>query len=594
MRRLLGNLILSLTVSVLLLGSLEGVSRLLEERKPQPERAEYLWDWEAQWEGDFYTLASDESGWPPGAEFNGDGVRDRAHAVEKPEDTWRVVFLGDSVTFGDGNAPAEAYPQQLQAKLDDEGRRVEVFNVALWGWSTRQQRFAYERIARKYAPDQVVLAVCLNDIPEMQNNLARPPRWLAELHRRSALARRLIAAERREIASVEELFAEEGSPRVERAFTLFFDEVRHLRDAARSDKAQFSLLVLPFLFQLEPGAPAPSVQERIRQFCRSEQIPCFDPLPEMRAGGRSLFNDYDHLSPEGGRFIAEWIGKSGLLPRTPSADEVLAAHLGSGAGTLRLLLGALSAHDVSVRAGAAWRLGRNGQEASVVIAHLEKALATDESEVVRSAAARSLGRFGSAARGAVPSLLQALADPRQAVRWAAADSLHPIGVDPAYGQELADNTRNPDPYVRAFATFTLGALGAEAGEAAVPALVETLKREGGAGRSGAAAALARLGPAASGAVPALIEELRHTDPARRWRAARALGRIGTAAAPAVDGLLVTLADPEPSVRLQSARALGRIGEDARAAIPGLVRALEDPDPDVKQEALAALSRIPAR
>ena len=48
-------------------------------------------------------------------------------------------------------------------------------NVALWGWSTRQERTAWQRIARGYQPDQAVLAVCLNDIPELQNNLARPP-----------------------------------------------------------------------------------------------------------------------------------------------------------------------------------------------------------------------------------------------------------------------------------------------------------------------------------------------------------------------------------------------------------------------------------
>ena len=62
-------------------------------------------------------------------------------------------------------------------------------NVALWGWSTRQERIAWQRIARGYRPDAAVLAVCLNDIPELFNNLSRPPRWLAALHARSALVR---------------------------------------------------------------------------------------------------------------------------------------------------------------------------------------------------------------------------------------------------------------------------------------------------------------------------------------------------------------------------------------------------------------------
>ena len=41
--------------------------------------------------------------------------------------------------------------------------------------------------------DAVIVAVCLNDIPELQNNLTRPPAWLSALHGRSALVRRLLA-----------------------------------------------------------------------------------------------------------------------------------------------------------------------------------------------------------------------------------------------------------------------------------------------------------------------------------------------------------------------------------------------------------------
>ena len=132
------NVLLGLGVTAFLLGGVEGVCRVLERRHPAPAVADYLWDWEKQWDGDFYTVSSDAVGWPPHEEFNGDGLRDRAHPVEKAEGTWRVVALGDSVTMGAGIQPQEAYPQALQAILDAAGRRVEVLNVALPGWSTRQ------------------------------------------------------------------------------------------------------------------------------------------------------------------------------------------------------------------------------------------------------------------------------------------------------------------------------------------------------------------------------------------------------------------------------------------------------------------------
>src|SRR6185503_5391297 len=118
---------------------------------------------------------------------NKEGLRDREHVVEKPKGVLRVACLGDSVTLGWGIPPESAYPQQLQDRLDARGLDAEVLNIALGGWTTRQELIAYRRIARRYHPDQVILGICLNDIPEMQNNLSRPPRWLTGLFRRSAL-----------------------------------------------------------------------------------------------------------------------------------------------------------------------------------------------------------------------------------------------------------------------------------------------------------------------------------------------------------------------------------------------------------------------
>ena len=67
----------------------------------------------------------------------------------------RLVFLGDSVTMGDKIEAREALPQTLAQRFERQGRRIEVFNVALWGWSTRQERIAYERLIRPFQPDQV-------------------------------------------------------------------------------------------------------------------------------------------------------------------------------------------------------------------------------------------------------------------------------------------------------------------------------------------------------------------------------------------------------------------------------------------------------
>jgi lysophospholipase L1-like esterase len=315
-KAVLQNVALAAVTSAVFLGALELGARLVE--KPTPAAApvaDYIWDWREKMPGDFYVIRSEAVGWPPWEEINADGLRDRTHPTEKPPGRARLVALGDSVTLGAGIAPAEAYPQQLEALLRREGRLVDVMNVGLWGWSTRQERLAYERIVRRYRPDRVILAVCLNDLPELQNNLARPPVWLAALFRGSALVRRLVNAQGREIQNVEQMFTEPEAPRVREAYTRFFAEVEALRDAVRKDGAAFGLAVFPFRFQVLPGAPAPLAQREIEGFCRRSSIPFLDLLPVLKPLGEGGFVDYDHLSALGAARTAEALAASDLVPR---------------------------------------------------------------------------------------------------------------------------------------------------------------------------------------------------------------------------------------------------------------------------------------
>ena len=310
---------------------LEGTARLVERRRPpRAEVADYIWDWDEKMPGGFYVMKTDAAGWPPWEEFNGDGLRDRTRSREKPDLVRRVAILGDSVTLGAEIRPEEAYPRVLESRLRQQGRPVEVMNVALWGWSTRQERIAWQRIARRYHPDTALLAVCLNDIPELFNNLSRPPRWLAALHARSALVRLLVDAEGREIDSVERLFREPDSARVRQALDRFFEEVRALRRDVEADGARFAVIVFPFRFQVEKGAPPAVVQERIAAFCASEKLRCLDLLPAIahaRTGGLRRLRPPDaRRGGADGRDAA----RQRAAPRGGAAPEVVARALGAG------------------------------------------------------------------------------------------------------------------------------------------------------------------------------------------------------------------------------------------------------------------------
>jgi HEAT repeat protein len=113
------------------------------------------------------------------------------------------------------------------------------------------------------------------------------------------------------------------------------------------------------------------------------------------------------------------------------------------------------------------------------------------------------------------------------------------------------------------------------GRAAVPALVEALKRDDPAVVSGAIAALGRMGKTSEPAAPALAEFLRK-DPSLAWPAARALCSIGPnakAAIPAVNAIVADASQPV-SRRAMAAIVPGFVGPEARACVPTFVDVLK--------------------
>jgi lysophospholipase L1-like esterase len=102
---------------------------------------------------------------------NKEGFRDDEYAVKKPKNTFRILVLGDSITFGH-NIPeaADIYHNVLERTLNKDiereypGRRYEVIGIAAPGYDIYTELGILKKKGLKYAPDLVIFGYCLNDM----------------------------------------------------------------------------------------------------------------------------------------------------------------------------------------------------------------------------------------------------------------------------------------------------------------------------------------------------------------------------------------------------------------------------------------------
>jgi lysophospholipase L1-like esterase len=122
-------------------------------------------------------------------------ARGYREATEDPpaDDVYRVLLVGDSITFGFNVDQGKAFDRGLMTRLAERypGRRVDVINAAVPGWSWLQGLRFLETEGLALEPDLVVIGHGTNDrfFPATSTDIERMPppsgprRWFAELMR---------------------------------------------------------------------------------------------------------------------------------------------------------------------------------------------------------------------------------------------------------------------------------------------------------------------------------------------------------------------------------------------------------------------------
>ena len=106
--------------------------------------------------------------------INSDGFR--GDDFDRRSQRQRVVFVGDSYTFGWGVAQDQVLPRAVERELarPPYSLRIDAYNLGVPGYNTVQESYLLAQALDRYSPSAVVLGYVMNDAQPQQNVHVRP------------------------------------------------------------------------------------------------------------------------------------------------------------------------------------------------------------------------------------------------------------------------------------------------------------------------------------------------------------------------------------------------------------------------------------
>jgi hypothetical protein len=102
--------------------------------------------------------------------MNSHGFHDRERQLEKPEGTFRILLLGDSMTASTHVPAEQGFPTLLERRLNDVARpgwAIEVVNAGVDGYGQVQELLLFREMGRRFDPDLVLAGIFLgNDVAD--------------------------------------------------------------------------------------------------------------------------------------------------------------------------------------------------------------------------------------------------------------------------------------------------------------------------------------------------------------------------------------------------------------------------------------------
>lgn len=134
--------------------------------------------------GYWYTLKRQEYTTP--LKFNSKGLRDGETDYAKPENTTRIIMIGDSYIIAKEVPVEKRASEKLESKLNNFSKNAnfEVINMGYGGFGPTSETILLEKEGSKYNPDIVIFAIFVgNDVSKIDFGIAGSvPKELFEKH----------------------------------------------------------------------------------------------------------------------------------------------------------------------------------------------------------------------------------------------------------------------------------------------------------------------------------------------------------------------------------------------------------------------------
>ncbi len=308
------NVALSIASLTLFLGAAEAISRL--KYSPKEIRFRSLMEYDKD---KIYRLKSNTQGFFAGimdVATNSFGCRDSEIPVEKTAGTFRVLVLGDSLSFGHGVPNEAPFPEALERRLSrgHPDYRFDVVNMGVPGYSAFQEYHDLKR-GLELHPDVAILQFTLNDVSEpylfykryggrgqipTMPEIIDVPYYHYVLSQRSAfylflkdMAGRIRfsdmspkgvreKAKEQELYQVKNLVYAPDHPQIVEAWAEYLTWLQKMTDLAKRNDVEFLVLAMPFDFQLFENPQLDHPQRILARHCEENGVGFVDLLPALR------------------------------------------------------------------------------------------------------------------------------------------------------------------------------------------------------------------------------------------------------------------------------------------------------------------------